>query len=326
MLASKRRSWIALLLAVSLVAGTLVVGGAVGQEGADTTTAAPAQDTAYLRVAHVSPDAPPVDVFVDGERILANVSFGDVSDYAAFPADTYNVSITPAGDNETVVFEGNLTLEARSVSTLFASGEVAENASQPFEPVLFSDDAFTPDANESAVSVAHMSPDAPAVDVTADNGSVVLAENLTFQEASDYVNVPDGDHTVEIRPASPGANATPVATVNVSLDGGTAYSALAIGYLDVNASPSNESFQVTLVEDASKTVTFPATPETPMTETETPMATETPGMTETATPETTETPMVTETPGMTETATPETTETPMVTETPGMTETETAGG
>ncbi|HKJ59737.1 MAG TPA: DUF4397 domain-containing protein, partial [Halobacteriales archaeon] len=212
--------------------GTLVVGGAVGQEDADTTTEAPDQDSAFIRVAHVSPDAPPVDVYVDGEQILADVPFGAVSDYAEFPADTYNVTITPAGDNETVVFEGNLTLEARSVSTLFASGEVSENATQPFEPVLFEDDAFRPAENESAVSVAHMSPDAPTVDVTANNGSVVLAQNLSYQNASEYVTVPAGNHTVEIRPASPGANATPVFTANVTLENETAYSAIAVGYIE----------------------------------------------------------------------------------------------
>ena len=303
MSAPNRRSWIALLLAVSLVVGTLVVGGAVGQEDADTTTEAPDQDSAFIRVAHVSPDAPPVDVYVDGEQILADVPFGAVSDYAEFPADTYNVTITPAGDNETVVFEGNLTLEARSVSTLFASGEVSENATQPFEPVLFEDDAFQPAENESAVSVAHMSPDAPTVDVTANNGSVVLAQNLSYQNASEYVTVPAGNHTVEIRPASPGANATPVFTANVTLENETAYSAIAVGYIEANETAGQQPFNVTLVEDATMTVNLPGEEtEAPPTETETPT-----NVTETEEPMTeteTETPTATETEAATETEEP----------------------
>lgn len=261
-----------MLLAVSIVVGTLVGGGAVGQQGTQATDGeGPDQDAAFVRVAHVSPDAPPVDVFVDGERILADVPFGAVSDYASFPADTYNVTITPAGDNETVVFAGNLTLEARSVTTLFASGEVGENATEPFEPVLFEDDAFTPGGNESAVSVVHMSPDAPAVDVTANDGSVVLARNLTFRNASEYVTVPAGNHTVEVRPASPGANATPVFTMNVSLEGETAYSAVAVGYLQANETAGQAPFDVTLVEDATLTLRLPAEEtETPANETGTP--------------------------------------------------------
>ena len=320
MASTSRRSWIALFLVVSVVAGALVVGGAVGQEGTETTGEdVPDQDSSFIRVAHVSPDAPPVDVYVEGERILADVPFGAVSDYAEFPADTYNVTITPAGDNETVVFEGNLTLEARSVSTLFASGEVSENATEPFQPVLLEDDAFRPGENESAVSVVHMSPDAPAGDVTANDGSVVLARNLSFQNASEYVTVPAGNHTVEIRPASPGANATPVATVNVSVEGETAYSAIAVGYLEANETAGQQPFEVTLVEDATMTVHLPGEEtEEPATETET----ETPAnVTETeatATETETEAPVTeteTEAPA-TETAAPTPTETPTATETP----------
>lgn len=297
----RRRSTIALLLAVSIAAAVLVVGGAAGQTATEpqptetptgavtgtptagtpavTGTATPAdeaddQNLAYLRVAHVSPDAPSVDVFVDGERVLADVSFGAVSDYLALSAGEHDLRISPAGDSETTVFEGNVTLEPRSTTTLFAAGEVDENATEPFAPILFEDDPIRPAEDEAAVSIAHMSPDAPTVDVTANDGSVLLADDLSYREASQYVTVPAGTHTVEVRPATETDDAEPVATLNVSLEGERAYSAIAVG--SVNESAEGEAFDVLLVEDASKTIHLPAEEGGNETPTVTP-ATETPG-------------------------------------------------
>ena len=51
-----------------------------------TTMAAPvaAQDEAFVRVVHASPDAPNVDVWVDGAAALTEVPFTGVSDLRLF--------------------------------------------------------------------------------------------------------------------------------------------------------------------------------------------------------------------------------------------------
>lgn len=251
---SKRH--LAVVLAVLLVGSTVAYAAAVDSNQV-TDQHQDSQDTSYLRVVHASPDAPAVDVRVENETVLSNVSFGAVSDYLALPAGTYNVSILANG-TETAVFDGAVTVEPRSVTTVAASGEVTQDGETPFEPVFFEDDAFTPGENQSALSVVHLSPDAPAVDITAGNGSVVLADNVSFQNASDYVSVPAGNYTVEIRPATAGNNGSVVTTVDVSLEGGEAYSALALGYLNPDDAPAETPFQVVLTEDASLTVQLPS--------------------------------------------------------------------
>ena len=242
------------MFTVLLVGTVFAVGGSVlGQ----TTQEADAQQTTYLRVVHASPDAPPVDVLVENETVLSDVPFGAVSDYLGLEAGTYNVTIAAADDPDTVVFDGNVTLDARTVTTLTATGEISEDAETSFEPVAYADTAFTPAENDSAVRIVHLSPDAPTVDVTAADGEVVLADNVSFQNASDYVSVPAGDYTVEIRAATEGNNGTVVTTVDVSLEGGTAYSALAVGYLNPDEAPADTAFEVVLTEDASTSVQLP---------------------------------------------------------------------
>ncbi|GAB3688339.1 hypothetical protein GCM10028857_22380 [Salinarchaeum chitinilyticum] len=216
------------------------------------------QRSAYVRAVHASPDAPAVDVMVDNETVLTNVSFGDVSDYLAVEAGTYNVTIAATDDPDTVVFDEAVTFDPRTVTTMAASGEISEDAETTFQPILFEDSAFTPSENESALSIVHLAPDAPAVDVTAENGSVVLAENVSFQNASDYVTVPAGNYTAEIREAAADNNGSIVTTVDVSLEGETAYSALAVGYLNPDEAPANTSFEVIPTEDATMTLQLPS--------------------------------------------------------------------
>ena len=248
------------LLALALVGGGIAIGTVSSQMAAeehDVTEEDP-QQTTYLRVIHASPDAPAVDVLVENETVLSNVEFGDVSDYLSLQAGTYNVTITAAGDREAVVFDDAVTLEPRTPTTIAASGEITEDAPTTFEPVIFNDNAVTPDNNSSAISVMHLSPDAPTVDVTAGDGSVVLADNVSYQNASDYVTVPAGNYTVEIRAATATNDGPVVTTVDVSLAGGTAYSALAVGYLSPDEAAADTPFQVLATPDATMTIHVPS--------------------------------------------------------------------
>jgi hypothetical protein len=243
---------LAVVLSVALIGSTLAFGGVAA---VNQTSDGDQQQTAYLKVVHASPDAPPVDVMVKNETVLSDVPFGAVSDYLALEAGTYNVTIAAAGDSETVVFDGEVTLEPRSVTTLAASGEISEGAETTFELVAYEDTAPAPADNESALRVIHLSPDAPTVDITTSGGSVVLADNVSFQNASDYVTVPEGNHTLELREATGDNDGPVVTTVNVSLSGGTAYSAMAVGYLDTDDEPADTEFEVILAEDATNTTT-----------------------------------------------------------------------
>lgn len=276
------------------------------------------QSETYLRVVHASPDAPAVDVYLDNESIVTNASFGDVTDYMTLEPGTHTLTITEAGDREAVVFSEEVTLDPRTPMTLAASGEMATAATSTFDVRAFTDNPFEPGENASAVRVVHLSPDAPTVDVTANNGSVVLAENVSFANASDYVSVPAGDYTVEIREATDGDEGTLISTANVSLASGQAASVWAMGF--VVPMEDQEPFTASVTEDATVSVTLPptATPTANETETATGTATGTPTGTETETPTGTET----ETPTGTETETPTGTET----ETPTGTETETPTG
>ena len=50
-----------------------------------------------IRVVHASPDAPNVDVYVDGTLAIENLPFGEATDLLPIPAGARNIKVTPAG-------------------------------------------------------------------------------------------------------------------------------------------------------------------------------------------------------------------------------------
>ena len=69
------------------------------------TSALAQDDMARVRVVHASPDAPAVDIWVDGSIAFSNAPFKGITDYASLAAGTYNVQVSPTGATEPIVID-----------------------------------------------------------------------------------------------------------------------------------------------------------------------------------------------------------------------------
>lgn len=102
----------------------------------DNNTAPPAGQ-AKVRFVHASPDAPAVDIAVQGGAVLfRNVSFRGVGEYANVPAGAYTLEARPAGQTTAVLTVPNVTLSAGQIVTLFAAGK-AGDGSLSVVPVVY---------------------------------------------------------------------------------------------------------------------------------------------------------------------------------------------
>ncbi|ADD05638.1 DUF4397 family protein [Natrialba magadii ATCC 43099] len=199
---------------------------------------------AGVRVAHFSPDAPAVDILVDGAEVLSDVPYGAISPYLELDPGTYTITITAAGDPDTVAFEGDVDV-GDAYYTVAAIGELE---AETFRPEVLTDaDPLPTDAPaESAFArVAHFSPDAPAVDIYADDDPLV--EDVSFGDVSEYLAVPAGAYELSVRPA--GDPETVVASFDVELDADVAYTGYAIGYLEPAADVTDRDFTVEIAVD-----------------------------------------------------------------------------
>jgi len=244
---------------LSTVAATPALAGEHEDDGGDGDR--PAADQANVRVAHASPDAPNVDVYVDGDLVFGDLAYGLVTNYATLDPGTYTVKVTAAGDESTVAFEGDVTVDD-AFYTVAAVGELTQGT---FEPLVLRD------GDLALARLVHTSPDAPAVAVDAtpvdadreeadDEGhgdgddekeslTVTVFDDVGFKQATRYVAVPPGEYSLAVRPAGD-PHADPVATFDAEVEGGRAYTGYAIGYLNPDDAAGDEPFDLLLTEDA----------------------------------------------------------------------------
>jgi hypothetical protein len=184
-------------------------------------------NTAMVRVAHLSPDAPAVDVWVNGVRALQNVAFRAVSSYLAVQAGEITVWVVPAGATTPRVIEARATTVAGRMYTIAATGLLNPTGNQPrLGATIFEDVLPTLAAGQAAIRVVHASPTAPAVDVAVRGGAVVVP-NLAFPRASTYLTVPAGAYNFDVRAAGTTTVALPLN--NVVLEAGRVYTVFAVG-------------------------------------------------------------------------------------------------
>ncbi|WP_054636325.1 DUF4397 domain-containing protein [Thalassobacillus sp. C254] len=178
------------------------------------------QDQALVRFLHASPGTPAIDVYVNGEQVFDNVSYQILSRYLTFPEGEHEIEIYEAGQTETPVLSGTVSLEEDEHYT-FAVGGTLDNLD--FYEVTEAQEA---PADAAMVRFWHLSPDAPAVDITDEEGEVIFSD-VSFGEVTEYAELSPGSYTLEVRSAG---TAVPVMTLrNLQFSGGQAYSVTAMG-------------------------------------------------------------------------------------------------
>jgi Domain of unknown function (DUF4397) len=178
---------------------------------------------ATLRVWHNSPDAPNVDVVVNGRAALTNVAYGTASAYLPLAAGTYDVAINLTGTT-TSVFSGKVALERGVAYTAVAVGSAAQPATgAPFAVKVLSDAT-----SGALVRVLHAAPNVPAVTVYV-NGSVALKRVGTLK-ASGYLPLVPGTYDIAVALAGQPVQKAVLRT-KLTVADKTRYTALARGVL-----------------------------------------------------------------------------------------------
>lgn len=96
---------------------------------------------------------------------------------------------------------------------------------------VFSPSVFADSHDQNAMlRILHASPEAPAVDVYLNDE--VAVEGAEFKSATDYMEVPAGEHTVEIYATGTKGEQDPVISTTLNVKAGMAYTAAAIDNLD----------------------------------------------------------------------------------------------
>ena len=190
-----------------------------------TAVPASAAGESRVRVLHASPDAPAVDVFLDGTKVdaLVNVPFGAISDYLTIPAGSHQVTVYATGTTTSPVIDATLPFDAGKAYTVAATNALASIEAQVLT------DAPAPKASGAQLRVVHFSADTPAVDIAPDGADPAdaIVKNLAYPDATEYLDVPADTYDLEVRAA--GTSTVALQLDPITLDAGKAYTVFAIG-------------------------------------------------------------------------------------------------
>jgi hypothetical protein len=194
----------ALLLGLPAAAASAATAAPPAHASAGTGPA----DTGWIRLAHLSPDMPAMDVYLysfgnpDARFVLHHVAYGTVSAFQSVPAGDYSIAMRMAGT-------GRASQPVLSASVTVTAGHAYTAAAVGPRPGLrlqvLPDDLVTP-AGKALVRVIQASLKQKTVMVSWDGRTI--AGPLSFDSVTSYRAVAPGTESVTVRGAAGDASST----------------------------------------------------------------------------------------------------------------------
>lgn len=162
-----KRSILACLLAAPMLAGCPAVEG----------------DSSEVRLLHLSPDAPPVDVFVNDSPIplVTGLAFEKGTIYLEVPAGATSIHIAAEGDavEDAVLVVRDLDLEPDA-----RYSAVAYDRLDDLKALALLDDDVGIATGETRLQISHTAVDVPSVDIWELDGPTRVVDDLEFGETT----------------------------------------------------------------------------------------------------------------------------------------------
>ncbi|MEV4702670.1 DUF4397 domain-containing protein [Actinoplanes sp. NPDC049316] len=189
-------------------------------------TPARAAGAGYVRLAHLSPDTPAVDVYLKSmsgalaDQKFDGVAYGAMSDYLRLPTGSYSVAMRKAGAAASAppVLTTQVTVNDGGAYTVAGVGRYADLGLR-----VLKDDLRLPGRDESKIRIIQASVRAPVLDVGGANGATI-ADRVAFATTTAYREVNPGKWTVKVQPSGGGATSE----LPCTLGAGNVYSLLVL--------------------------------------------------------------------------------------------------
>ena len=191
------------LLKSALALSALTLAACDSDNSTSPIVEVPATPTLSVQVLHASPDAPKVNVLVNGAAVLEGVDYREGSGRLELDEGTYSVAVEGIlpGGNATVIGPVDLPLAGDSIYSIVAVGDVTT-----IEPVIVQQPRTPVSAGSARLTVLHATAAAPAVDVyvTAPGGSlsgIAPVGSFEFKGTIGPAEVAAGDYQIRVTPA-----------------------------------------------------------------------------------------------------------------------------
>jgi hypothetical protein len=162
-----------------------------------STTARVEQSESEVRVLHLSRDAPNVDVYAGGARVIRDLAFKSQSETLTVPSGALSVAVTATGAAiDTAVIEADLTLLPGRAYTVVAYADVAN-----IQALVLEDERSGLASSDIRVPITHVAPTVTRGDVYELLGGgttfgAQLVDDFGFGETGEAIDLPAGTYTI----------------------------------------------------------------------------------------------------------------------------------
>ncbi len=194
-----------------------------GCKANDSNPASPSGvDDARVMIIQASPDAPAVDLFVDGALLAASLTFPNNTGYHSFSPGSHSFQVIETGTS-TILLSAVPTLDADAVYSVFAVDSLSRIGA-----ILLRDTLTAPSAGMANVRFVHCSPNGPAVDVAVSGGAVLFGDKV-FKEYTAFAPLAAGTYNLEFRQAGTSSVILPIP--GITFTAGKIYTIFAKGFV-----------------------------------------------------------------------------------------------
>jgi hypothetical protein len=162
---------------------------------------APGPGVGWIRVGHLSPKVPPVDIyfapFGQAEKVvIRKAGYGAVTPYSSLDPGKYTLSMRPAdaASSTPPALSATIEIAERSAYSLLV---FTNGPGSTLKGTLVTDDLTAPAAGKGRLRIVEGS--AAIAPVSVDGPGVLLAQDAPYGFTSPYVDVPQGRWPLQLR-------------------------------------------------------------------------------------------------------------------------------
>lgn len=152
------------------------------------------KEYSLVRFLHAIPEGEDVDIYINNVPFYKGLDFTEFSPYVYVPQGDYTVTVYIEDTKENPILNEKINVNVNELVTISITGD-GENIK--LLPVVEETEVVS--GSNAKVRVVHLSPNAPAVNISADNKE--LFENVKYMDVTPYIAIQAKDYVVNLEEA-----------------------------------------------------------------------------------------------------------------------------
>lgn len=152
------------------------------------------KEYSLVRFLHAVPEGEEVDIYINNVPFYKGLEFTEFSPYVYVPQGNYTVTIYLEDTQENPIVNEKIDVNVNELVTIAITGESGD-----IKLLSIVEETEVVSGSNAKVRVVHLSPNAPAVNIAADNQE--LFANVKYRDVTPYIAIPAKEYTVNVEEA-----------------------------------------------------------------------------------------------------------------------------